>query len=152
MNEVKRLRKLKGMTQVELAGLAGVSAFTVTEIETGRREPRGSTLRKLATALDVEVADFFPKAEAPQTRGPRLDRYRAAWRGSSERELVHRNVELADRLIELADDPVGLPRKLGGQASPADVARHLRELGEVADELHAVARELAVLESQKVTA
>jgi transcriptional regulator with XRE-family HTH domain len=65
MNEVKRLRRLKGLSQVELAELAGVSAYTVTEIETGHREPRGSTLRKLAAALDVEVADFFPKAPAP---------------------------------------------------------------------------------------
>jgi transcriptional regulator with XRE-family HTH domain len=69
MNEVKRLRRLKGLSQVELAELAGVSAYTVTEIETGHREPRGSTLRKLAAALDVEVADFFPKAPAP----PSLD-------------------------------------------------------------------------------
>lgn len=62
MDEVRRLRKLKGLTQVELAELAGVSAYTITEIETGHREPRPSTLRKLAGALGVEVADFFPKA------------------------------------------------------------------------------------------
>src|SRR5215217_5778034 len=56
LNEVRRLRKLRGWSQVELAERAGVSAFTVTEIETGRREPRPSTLRKLANALGVEIA------------------------------------------------------------------------------------------------
>jgi transcriptional regulator with XRE-family HTH domain len=65
LDEVRRLRKLKGLTQVELAKLAGVSAYTITEIETGHREPRPSTLRKLAGALDADVADFFPKAPAP---------------------------------------------------------------------------------------
>jgi transcriptional regulator with XRE-family HTH domain len=70
LDEVRRLRKLKGLTQVELAELAGVSAYTVTEIETGHREPRPSTLRKLADALDAEVADFFPKAPSRSSAEP----------------------------------------------------------------------------------
>ena len=65
MKELRRIRKLKGLTQVELAALSGVSQYTITEIETGRREPRPSTLHKLAEALGVEVADFFPKVLAP---------------------------------------------------------------------------------------
>ena len=67
-------------------------------------------------------------------------------------ELEQRRSELTERVIALSGDPVGLPQKLGGVASPSEKARHLRELGEVADELHAVARELGVLESKKVTA
>jgi transcriptional regulator with XRE-family HTH domain len=70
LDELRRLRKLKGLSQVELAERSGVSAYTITEIETGHREPRPSTLRKLASALDAEVADFFPKAQAP-SRNPR---------------------------------------------------------------------------------
>ena len=71
MDEVRRLRKMKGLSQVELAELGGVSAYTVTEIETGRRDPHGSTLRKLAKALEVDVSNLFreepspPKAQAP---------------------------------------------------------------------------------------
>ncbi len=65
MEELKRLRRSKGLTQQELAKQSGVSQYTITEVETGRREPRPSTLRKLAEALDVEVADFFPKVSAP---------------------------------------------------------------------------------------
>lgn len=64
MEELRRIRKYKGLSQVDLAALSGVSQYTITEIETGRREPRPSTLRKLADALDVEVADFFPKVLA----------------------------------------------------------------------------------------
>ncbi len=70
MEELKRVRRLRGMSQLDLAARSGVSQYTITEIETGRREPRPSTLRKLAKALDVEVADFFREPEAPKALAP----------------------------------------------------------------------------------
>ncbi len=70
MDELKRLRRLRGLTQQELAERSGVSQYTITEIETGRREPRPSTLRKLARALDVEVSDFFEGSEGPKALAP----------------------------------------------------------------------------------
>jgi putative transcriptional regulator len=65
LDELRRLRKMKGLSQVELAERSGVSAYTITETETGQREPHGRTLRKLAAALGVEVADLFPKGRTP---------------------------------------------------------------------------------------
>lgn len=70
MEELKRVRRLRGMSQQDLAARSGVSQYTITEIETGRREPRPSTLRKLAKALDIEVADFFREPEAPKVLAP----------------------------------------------------------------------------------
>jgi transcriptional regulator with XRE-family HTH domain len=70
LEELKRVRRSKGLTQQDLAELAGVSQYTITEIETGRREARPSTLRKLAKALDVEVADLFRESEAPKVLAP----------------------------------------------------------------------------------
>ncbi len=72
MDEVRRLRKMKGLSQVELAERSGVSAYTITEVETGRREPHGRTLRKLATALGVEVGDLFPKVPSQPPNVERL--------------------------------------------------------------------------------
>jgi len=71
LEELRRLRKLKGLSQQDLAAKSGVSQYTITEIETGRRsDPRPSTLRKLAKALGVEVADFFREPEAPKEDAP----------------------------------------------------------------------------------
>ena len=71
LEELRRLRKLKGLSQQDLAALSEVSQYTITEIETGRRpDPRPSTLRKLAKALGVEVADFFREPEAPKAPAP----------------------------------------------------------------------------------
>ncbi len=74
MESVRRIRREKGLSQQELANLAGVGQDSISAIETGKHEPHPRTLRKLAEALDVEVADFFrepavPLAEAPREAG-----------------------------------------------------------------------------------
>ena len=72
MDTVKEIRRRKGWSQKDLAEESGVGQDTISGIESGRHEPRPSTLRKLADALDVEVAEFFeesgrtsPKGSAP---------------------------------------------------------------------------------------
>jgi transcriptional regulator with XRE-family HTH domain len=74
VDAVKEIRRRKGWSQKDLAEESGVGQDTISGIESGRHEPRPSTLRKLADALDVEVADFFrepavPLAEAPGEEG-----------------------------------------------------------------------------------
>lgn len=59
MEKVRHIRKMRGLSQEALAQLAGVTQYTVSEIELGHRDPHPSTLRKLATALNVELAEFF---------------------------------------------------------------------------------------------
>ena len=63
--EVRRLREAKGWSQPKLAVEAGVAVSGVSQIENGKRNPNSGTLLKLAKALDVDVADLFPKAQAP---------------------------------------------------------------------------------------
>jgi transcriptional regulator with XRE-family HTH domain len=75
VERVKEIRRRKGWSQKELAEESGVGQDTISGIESGRHEPRPSTLRKLADALDVEVADFFrepavPLADASREAGP----------------------------------------------------------------------------------
>jgi len=63
--EVKRLREARGWSQAKLAVEAQMSVSGVSQIENGRRNLSTATLAKLAEALDVEVSDLFPKAQAP---------------------------------------------------------------------------------------
>lgn len=55
---VKELREDAGLTQRDLADLAGLSHVTVNHIENGKTPPRPRTLRKIAEALDVRVRDL----------------------------------------------------------------------------------------------
>lgn len=50
---LRRLREQCGMTQEDVALNSGVHATEVSRIERGKRDPRVSTVEKLATALDV---------------------------------------------------------------------------------------------------
>ena len=49
-----------GLTQGDLADLAGVSRRTVNAIETGKWKPRQGTATSLATVLKCQVSDLFP--------------------------------------------------------------------------------------------
>ena len=71
MDAVKEIRRRKGWSQKDLAEESGVGQDTISGIESGRHEPRPSTLRKLADALDVEVADFFREPAVPLVETPR---------------------------------------------------------------------------------
>ena len=65
MLEVKRLRLAREWNQTELAFHAGLAPSVISEIENGKRDPSARTLRKLAEALEVDVAELFPKGQAP---------------------------------------------------------------------------------------
>ncbi len=68
MDEIRRIRRELGIKQTELAAASGVDRATLNQVEKGRRSPTIATLERLAVALGVEVADFFPKAEPPLFR------------------------------------------------------------------------------------
>jgi transcriptional regulator with XRE-family HTH domain len=65
MDRVRELRFERGLSQAKLAARAGIDPSTVNQIETGKRSPSANSLNKLARALDVEVADLFPKGQSP---------------------------------------------------------------------------------------
>ncbi|MDP8950675.1 MAG: helix-turn-helix domain-containing protein [Actinomycetota bacterium] len=67
--KLKRIRLRLGLSQ---RAVPGVAQDTLSALESGRREPRPSTLRRLAEAYGVEVADFFEDPAAPPT-APRED-------------------------------------------------------------------------------
>jgi len=73
---LKEERLRNGWSQKDLARESKTNVDTISGIETGQHEPRPSTLRKLAEALDIEVRDLFEepalsgKAEAPEAGPP----------------------------------------------------------------------------------
>ena len=57
-DNLKRLRTRRALTQEELARKAGLTTASVARIERNETEPRMSSLRKLAKALDTDPADL----------------------------------------------------------------------------------------------
>lgn len=90
MNAVRTLRTLAGLTQAELASMAGTSQPTIAAYEAGRKSPSVATLRRLADAAGMEMnAAFHP----PMTR--------------EERRSLHLHGAIASRLMR---DPEAILR------------------------------------------
>ena len=84
MESLRHIREQAGYSQQDLADETGVSQHTISEIELGRRKPQGRTLRKLAKALDVKVADLVGGDARPKGRvlSPRdTEAVTAPWEG-----------------------------------------------------------------------
>ena len=58
MERMKELRKLRALSQEELAQASGVGRATISRIERGETGAHGRTLRKLAEILKVDVAEL----------------------------------------------------------------------------------------------
>ena len=57
--KLRELRLRRALTLRELGALSGVAYDTIHGIETGKHQPRPSTVRKLADALSVAPDVFF---------------------------------------------------------------------------------------------
>jgi putative transcriptional regulator len=64
MNRVLEYRKQRGLTQVQLAAMSGVSLANICEIEKYRRSPTIRIAWRLARALGVSLDSLFPDDEA----------------------------------------------------------------------------------------
>ncbi|MDQ3793221.1 MAG: helix-turn-helix domain-containing protein [Actinomycetota bacterium] len=63
VRKLKELRRLRALSQEELAEASGVGRATISCIERGETGAHGRTLRRLATALGVAVEELV-KVEA----------------------------------------------------------------------------------------
>jgi len=77
---LKAVRKLKGLSQRELAKRAGVTNSTISMIEKNSVSPSVSSLKKVLSGLPMSLVDFFSMEDS----------------GGSEQKVVYRSDELLD--------------------------------------------------------
>ncbi len=143
MLEVRRLRQAREWNQTELAYHAGLAPSVISQIENGKRDPSARTLRKLAEALGVDVADLFPKAQA---RLP-LD----AWRPPDALGLERRDLTPERRDLALQRDELRGRRTLRFEAMyhADDATRREALRSATAEELEAYIAELASIRDRR---
>ena len=54
-NKLKMIRSIRGLSQLELADLAGISPVSISTFESGKSDMRAGTVVKLCAALGVGV-------------------------------------------------------------------------------------------------
>ena len=58
-SKIKEVRKIKGLSQEELAESSGVNLRTIQRIENEENEPRGKTLQLICKALTINIEDLL---------------------------------------------------------------------------------------------
>lgn len=56
---IRKYRKIKGISQKEFASLIGISASAESKWETGKSKPKLIYLGRIATVLDISIQALF---------------------------------------------------------------------------------------------
>lgn len=83
-NRLKYLRKLKGLTQAELAKKAGTAQSHIAMIEKGERGIDFDLAFKLAKALGVKTYELLPLEEQPEELSEEEKEFLKLFRKSKE--------------------------------------------------------------------
>ncbi|MBP3741510.1 MAG: helix-turn-helix transcriptional regulator [Treponema sp.] len=62
ISSIRRIRKTKKMSQLDLSVHANMSQSFLANIETGKKEPSVMTIIRIAQAMDVNPREFFPES------------------------------------------------------------------------------------------
>ena len=62
--KVKEARKIRGLSQEELAGLVGLDRTYLGGVERGERNIAALNIIRIAISLDIEVGSLFPSLDA----------------------------------------------------------------------------------------
>ena len=88
---IKKFRKMQGLTQEKLAEAAGLETKHICRIETGRHVPNTKTLNKILAALNVSYADIGLDfgANRPARNNPFYEKILNLINSSDEKELEY---------------------------------------------------------------
>lgn len=61
--KIKKYRKEKGLTQLDLATKSNMSRSYLADVENNRYNPSVETIKSIASALDVPIEEFFKEED-----------------------------------------------------------------------------------------
>ena len=85
---MKKYRQILGISQIALAEKVGCSTTLIGNIEIGKRFPSSGNISRIASALEVKVADLFSEDPEPMKVM------------ASKRELKNKFEKLMDKAID----------------------------------------------------
>ncbi|MCB1532268.1 MAG: helix-turn-helix transcriptional regulator [Alphaproteobacteria bacterium] len=63
IDQIKHIRKKRGLSQDALATAAGIGESTIAMMETSRNSPTLKTLLKICEALDIKFSDILKEQD-----------------------------------------------------------------------------------------
>lgn len=131
-DRLKLIRKKKGLTQDELAKLAGISTVSVSNYERGIRTPDKFTLNQLSTALKFPVDILEHGIPIPLQKYYNYDFFINADYNDMESYLHHASLEAEAEQYEELEDDLNFIK---------DLSESLRDLN-MFEDLHRIAENL----------
>lgn len=89
IDNIKRIRKEKGITQEQLAEACNTATSYIGLMEIYKNVPKLSTIERIATALGVEPQILFQKTERDTESENKIEKIKDAVMSALEKELVH---------------------------------------------------------------
>lgn len=96
-NRIREVRKLNGMTMKQLGAEIGVAESTVSQYETGKREPDNETLLRIGELFNVTVGYLLGAEE--QKENPAATNGNEALEEKGYYKLNKENKKLIDQMI-----------------------------------------------------
>ena len=89
IDNIKRIRKEKGITQEQLAEACNTATSYIGLMEIYKNVPKLSTIERIATALGVEPQILFQKPELDKESENKIEKIKEAVMSAIEKELVN---------------------------------------------------------------
>lgn len=87
-NRIRELRKERGLTQVELAKILGVTQNAIYKLETGESDLNTKWMEKLSSALNVKPYELLPIEWQPQPISKEEEQILALFRKKEQTALL----------------------------------------------------------------
>ena len=105
IDNIRRIRQEKGITQLRLSVFSSTSASYIGLMETYKNIPKLSTIERIADALDVPVLDLFMEHKpAPDKNTAPTDEETEREQGRKQKRREHLKRELIARMESSLDD------------------------------------------------
>lgn len=92
---IKRIRKEKGLTQKKLGELCGINEANIRKYENGNQNPKIETVDKIASALGVNIVDIMERFTSEQ------------WKNTTEYQRLEKLVQAKEGIIAILTDIYG---------------------------------------------
>ncbi len=100
---IRHIRQAKGLSQGEMQKRTGILRSYLSRVENGHTVPSFATLQRLASAMNVALADFFPHSDAATSPdGSASSEYLQELKNYIPQLSAKQRVELLDMVKDMA--------------------------------------------------
>lgn len=123
-DRLREARKRSGLTQMQIAEKLGITAQSYSQYETGKRQPKAETLKRIANALGVLPGDLRQDGFYPTSQEI------AAMKRGAESVTDERKLEIEEKRLSNLIDRKKKMLNISGKQRAADYMDDLTKIPE----------------------